>query len=106
MPGRTSATAASYPPERRLSAAQLSSYLDRRAFAVAGSGRADGRPHAAMSVYIRCGAIIWLPTIARSVRERNLRATPWLTMVVADRTDPAHMTLIAKRVRILRGVLL
>ena len=45
----TTATASSYPPERRLTAAQLASYLDRRAFAVVGSTRADGRPHAAMS---------------------------------------------------------
>src|SRR5260221_13620425 len=49
----TAATAISYPPERRLSAAQLASYLDRRTFAVVGSTRADGRPHAAMSIYIR-----------------------------------------------------
>jgi len=67
----TAATAISYPPERRLSAAQLASYLDRRTFAVVGSTRADGRPHAAMSVYIRRGTAFWLPTMAGSVRERN-----------------------------------
>src|SRR5271166_6101062 len=32
----TAATGVSYPPERRLSGAQLASYLDRRAFAVVG----------------------------------------------------------------------
>ena len=80
----TAATAISYPPERRLSAAQLASYLDRRAFAVIGTTRADGRPHAAMSVYIRRGTTFWLPTMAGSVRERNLRGTPWLTMVIAE----------------------
>ena|ERR1700722_12303695 len=51
----TAATASSYPPERRLSAAQLASYLDRRAFAVVGSTRDDGRPHAALSSYVRRG---------------------------------------------------
>ena len=80
----TAATAISYPPERRLSAAQLASYLDRRAFAVVGSTRADGRPHAAMSVFVRRGTTFWLPTMAGSVRERNLRGTPWLTMVIAE----------------------
>src|SRR5215470_16598239 len=40
----TAATAISYPPERRLSASELASYLDRRKFAVVGSTRGDGRP--------------------------------------------------------------
>ena len=64
----TAATAASDPPERRLSAAQLASYLDRRSFAVVGTARADGRPHAAMSVFVRRGTTFWLPTMAGSVR--------------------------------------
>src|SRR5689334_1891026 len=91
----TAATNASYPPERRLSAAQLASYLDRRVFAVVGSTRADGRPHAAMSVYIR-GTTFWLPTMAGSVRERNLRGTPWLTMVIAEGDHPVHIAVIAE----------
>jgi hypothetical protein len=90
----TAATAVSYPPERRLSAAQLASYLDRRAFAVVGSARADGRPHAAMSVYVRRGVTFWLPTMAGSVRERNLRDTPWLTMVVAEGDHPVHIAVL------------
>jgi nitroimidazol reductase NimA-like FMN-containing flavoprotein (pyridoxamine 5'-phosphate oxidase superfamily) len=92
----TAATASSYPQERRLSAAQLAAYLDRRTFAVVGTARADGRPHAAMSVYVRRGAIFWLPTMAGSVRERNLRATPWLTMVIAEADHPVHIAVIAE----------
>jgi hypothetical protein len=90
----TAGTAVSYPPERRLSAAQLASYLDRRVFAVVGSTRGDGRPHAALSVYIRRGVTFWLPTMAGSVRERNLRGTPWLTMVVAESDHPQHIAVI------------
>jgi hypothetical protein len=90
----TAATAVSYPPERRLSAAQLASYLDRRAFAVVGSARGNGRPHAAMSVYIRRGVTFWLPTMAGSVREQNLRGTPWLTMVIAEGDHPEHIAVI------------
>ena len=90
----TAATAISYPPERRLSAAQLAAYLDRRSFAVVGSTRADGRPHAAMSVYIRRGITFWLPTMAGSVRERNLRGTPWLTMVIAE--GPAEVLALSQ----------
>jgi nitroimidazol reductase NimA-like FMN-containing flavoprotein (pyridoxamine 5'-phosphate oxidase superfamily) len=92
----TAATAVSYPPERRLSAAQLASYLDRRTFAVIGSSRADGRPHAAMSVYVRRGTTFWLPTMAGSVRERNLRGTPWLTMVIAESDHPEHIAVITE----------
>ena len=92
----TAATAVSYPPERRLSAAQLASYLDRRAFAVVGSARADGRPHAAMSVYVRRGVTFWLPTMAGSVRERNLRGTPWLTMVIAEGDHPVHIAVLVE----------
>ncbi len=90
----TTATASSYPQERRLTAAQLASYLDRRAFAVVGSTRADGRPHAAMSSYIRRDTTFWLPTVAGSVRERNLRATPWLTMVITEGDRGEHVVVI------------
>jgi general stress protein 26 len=92
----TAATAISYPAERRLSAAQLAAYLDRRAFAVVGTTRADGRPHTAMSVYVRRGTTFWLPTMAGSVRERNLRGTPWLTMVIAEGDHPVHIAVIAE----------
>ena len=90
----TAATGVSYPPERRLSAAQLASYLDRRAFAVVGSARENGRPHAAMSVYVRRGVTFWLPAMAGSVRERNLRGMPWLTMVIAEGDYPEHIAVI------------
>ena len=90
----TAATAVSYPPERRLSAAQLASYLDRRSFAVVSSTRRNGRPHTAMSVYIRRGVTFWLPTMAGSVRERNLRGMPWLTMVIAESDHPKHIAVI------------
>ena len=92
----TPGTAISYPPERRLSAAQLASYLDRRVFAVVGSARADGRPHAAMSIYVRRGTTFWLPTMAGSVRERNVRGQPWLTMVIAEGDHPVHIAVIAE----------
>jgi Pyridoxamine 5'-phosphate oxidase len=92
----TAATNVSYPPERRLSAEQLVSYLGRRVFGVVGTTRADGRPHAAMSVYVRRDTTFWLPTMAGSVRERHLRATPWLTMVIAEGDHPVHIAVIVE----------
>ncbi|HEX9066397.1 MAG TPA: pyridoxamine 5'-phosphate oxidase family protein [Streptosporangiaceae bacterium] len=92
----TAATATSYPPERRLSAAQLEAYLGRRTFCVVGPSRADGRPHAAMSVFVRRGTTFWLPTMAGSMRERHLRRTPWLTMVVPEGDHPVHVAVIVE----------
>lgn len=92
--GATRATAESYPPERRLSARRLAAYLDRRAFAVIGSRRPDGRPHAAMSSYVRRGRDFWLPTVAGSVRERNLRAEPWMTMTVTEGDRDSHVVVL------------
>jgi hypothetical protein len=90
--GATRATASSYPPERRLSAGQLADYLDRRAFAVIGSCR----PHAAMSSYIRRGSEFWLPTVGGSVRERNVRAQPWLTMTITEGDRNAHVVVLVE----------
>jgi len=92
----TPATNISYPPERRLSAEQLADYLDRRRYAVVGTARKDGRPHAAMSVYVRRGTTFWLPTMAGSVRERNVRRTPWLTLVIAEQDDSRHIAVITE----------
>ena len=92
----TAATASTYPPERRLTAEQLTSYLGRREYAVVGTSRPDGRPHASMSMYIRSGGAFWLPAVAGSIRARNLRANPWLTLVVAENDDESHIAVIAE----------
>ena len=92
----TAATAGSYPPDRRLTGPQLAGYLDRRAFAVVGSGRPDGRPHAAMSSYVRQEAIFWLPTVTGSVRERNVLRQPWLTLVVTHGDHDEHVVVIVE----------
>lgn len=94
--GATSVTVASYPPERRLSSRQLADYLDRRAFAVIGSCRPDGRPHAAMSSYVRQGRHFWLPTVAGSVRERNVRAQSWLTMTISEGDRDHHVVVLVE----------
>ena len=90
----TAATARSYPPERRLNGGQLADYLGRRAFAVIGSSRPDGRPHAAMSSFIRRGTAFWLPTVAGSVRERNVRREPWLTLTVTEGDRDRHAVVL------------
>jgi nitroimidazol reductase NimA-like FMN-containing flavoprotein (pyridoxamine 5'-phosphate oxidase superfamily) len=92
----TAATAKSYPPERRLTAAQLTSYLGRREYAVVGTARPDGRPHVSMSMYLRSGTAFWLPTVTGSIRVRNLRTQPWLNLVIAENDDDTHIAVIAE----------
>jgi general stress protein 26 len=92
----TAATASTYPPERRLTAEQLTRYLSRREYAVVGTSRPDGRPHASMSMYVRSGTDFWLPAVAGSIRARNLEKNPWLTMVIAENDDETHVAVIAE----------
>jgi hypothetical protein len=92
----TTATALAYPPERRLTAAQLTGYLDRRAFAVVSSTRPDGRPHAAISSFVRRDATFWLPAVTGSVRERNVRGQPWLTLTITHGDRDEHVVVIAE----------
>jgi Pyridoxamine 5'-phosphate oxidase len=87
-------TCAAYPPGERLSARQLADYLGRRAFGVVSSARPDGRPHAAISSYVRRGRMFWLPTVDGSVRERNVRAQPWLSLVVTEGDRGRHVAVL------------
>ncbi len=90
----TAATRASYPEGRRLSGAALRGYLDRRVFATASTTRADGRPHAAPTSYVRRGTTFWLPTATATVRARNVDAQPWLVLVVAEGDRAEHVAVI------------
>jgi hypothetical protein len=94
--GVAGATAGSDPPGRRRPARQLASYVGRRAFAVIGSCRPDGRPHAAMSSYLRQGREFWLPAVAGSVREHNARARPWLTMTITEADRDSRMVVLVE----------
>jgi hypothetical protein len=85
------ATAESFGPSTRLTADELESYLDRRVFAVVCSTRPDGRPHAAMTSYVRRDDVFWLPTVADSVRERNIRHQQWVSLVVAEGDRNEHV---------------
>ncbi|HET9896699.1 MAG TPA: pyridoxamine 5'-phosphate oxidase family protein [Streptosporangiaceae bacterium] len=80
----TPTTLAAYPRERSLSGPQLVGYLDRHSVLLVCSTRPDGRPHATPSSYVRQAATFWLPTMANSVRERNVRSQPWLVLVLTD----------------------
>jgi Pyridoxamine 5'-phosphate oxidase len=54
----------------------------------------DGRPHAAMSVFVRRGTAFWLPTAEGTARERNVRREPWLTLTVTEGDRDAHIVVL------------
>lgn len=90
----TKLTVGAYPPERRLTAAQLAEYLDRRIFAVVATARPDGRPHAVISGFVRRDEFFWLPVAEDSVRERNVSHQPWTTLVITHGERDEHVVVI------------
>jgi hypothetical protein len=90
----TELTRTAYPPQSRLSGTQLAAYLRRRSFAVVSSCRPDGRPHAVVTSFARRGTRFWLPTGAGSVRERNVKGSPWLSLVVTEGDRERHIAVI------------
>jgi hypothetical protein len=92
----TPATKGSYPPESRLTEHQLRDFLDRRAFAVVATSRPDGRPHTAISSFACAGTTFWLPTGSGTVRERNVSAQPWVSLVITEGDRGEHIVVIAE----------
>lgn len=92
----TSATRASYPPERRMSASDLAHYLARRRYLVIATVRKDGRPHAALSAFVFSGKSFWLPTMSGTARERNVRTTGFVSLVVAEGDGADHKAVLSE----------
>ena len=84
------AVQSSLTAERRMTAAELVAFLDAHRYAVVASTRPSGKPHAAMTSYLRVGTIFWLPTMTGTARWRNVQAQPWLSLVVAEGEGDQH----------------
>jgi Pyridoxamine 5'-phosphate oxidase len=89
-------TLRAYPRQHRLAGDHLTGYLDRHSICVLSSTRPDGRPHSALSSYLRRDATFWLPALEGTVRERNIRAAPWLVLVVAEGEGTEHTAVIVE----------
>lgn len=83
-----------YPPHRRMSGPQLESYLQRRTYAIASSTRADGRAHAAPTLFTAYDEAIWLPTVGNAARIANVRANPWLALSVVEGEHDTHAAVL------------
>jgi hypothetical protein len=71
----------SWPQRQALDAAGIARHLSRHRYAVLATGRADGRPHAAPVAFTVAVGAFWIATV-EGLRARNLRATPWASLVV------------------------
>ena len=87
-------TLAAYPPERMLTGAQLTEYLTGHSIVAVSSTRPDGRPHCAITSYVRRGITFWLPTMAGSVREKNVQNQPWVALTFSEDNPNAHLAII------------
>jgi hypothetical protein len=45
---------------------------------------------------VQRGTTFWLPTVAGSVRERNVRAQPWLSLVVTEGDRGRHIAVLVE----------
>jgi hypothetical protein len=83
-----------YPPQRRMTGGQLSSYLQRRSYGLASTTRPDGRAHAAPSLFTIYAEAFWLPTVRAAARIANVRAHPWLALSIVEGEHDTHAAVL------------
>jgi hypothetical protein len=85
-----------YPPNRRMTGAQLAAYLTRRTYALASTTRPDGRAHAAPTLFTTYKEAFWLPTLSRAVRLTNVQAHPWLALSIIEGEHDTHAAVLTE----------
>jgi Pyridoxamine 5'-phosphate oxidase len=94
---------AAWPEAEALDANGIADLLGRRRYCVLATARPDGRAHASPVAFVAGGGAFWFGTVD-GLRLRNLRATPWASLVVmegerdADEPgdEPPHRALTAE----------
>ena len=89
-------TRRSWGPEGRMTGPELAAFLDGSRYAVVASVRPDGRPHATPVRFLRRGTTFWLPTAAGTARERAVRRSPWLSLVVSEPHRDQHTAVVVE----------
>lgn len=79
-----------------MNAAAVAEYLAQRRYLVVATVRKDGRPHAALSAFAFTGRRFWLPTMAGTARERNVRTRRYVSLVVAEGEDSDHKAVLTE----------
>ena len=74
---------ATWPEAQALGVAGMASLLEDNRYCVLATARRDGRAHAAPVGFVVADGSFWIATV-EGLRLRNLRATPWVSIVVMD----------------------
>jgi hypothetical protein len=85
---------ASWPEADALDEAGLADFLARRRYCVVATARPDRRAHASPVAFVVADGAFWFGTV-EGLRLRNLRATPWASLVVIE-NEPHHVALTAE----------
>jgi len=84
----------SWPPERAMKTAELDAFLDERRYCVLATTTARNRPQARPVAFTVFGDAIWCATVEGG-RLRNLRRTPWVSVVIAEGEGDEHRAVVA-----------
>lgn len=79
-----------------MSGAAVAAYLSRRKYLVVATVRSNGRPHTSLSAFVFSGDAFWLPTMAGTARERNVRSGGYVSLVIAEGDDGDHKSVLAE----------
>ena len=81
--GASEAFRAGWPEADALDAPGMAALLADNRYAVLATARPDGRAHAAPVAFVVSEGSFWIATV-EGLRLRNLRASPWASVVVMD----------------------
>jgi nitroimidazol reductase NimA-like FMN-containing flavoprotein (pyridoxamine 5'-phosphate oxidase superfamily) len=84
----------SWPREAAMTPAQLAAFLGERRYCVLATTTARDRAQARPVAFTVAAATFWFATVA-GARLRNVRRTPWASLVVADGEGDSHRAVIA-----------
>lgn len=86
----------SWPERESLDQARLVHLLDELRYGVLATVRPDGRAHAAPVAFSYEHGAFWIASV-EGLRLRNLRATPWASLVISEGQDEtSHRALTAE----------
>lgn len=84
---------ASWPAATAMDAGELGAFFEAHHYCVVATTSSRGRPVARPVAFLVLDASVWLATVEGS-RLRNLRRTPWVSLVVAVGDRGAHQAVL------------
>jgi predicted nuclease with RNAse H fold len=84
----------SWPRDRQLRGGELERFLDERRYCVLATTTRRALPQARPVAFVVLGGSFWFATVA-GARLRNVRRTPWVSVVVSEGEGDAHRAVVA-----------